>query len=192
MSFLEPKTIPNWETFDAILITSGRAAQWLGERHFTGRLAPLALLGSHSAALLDGFEQLDLKGRPANAAELVVAVKKIFGESGRFLFLKGEHAKDTIPSAFQQSQLTQLTVYTTQKLLKEFPPLDKKGMVYFQAPSTVADFHAVYGRVLGRVSSIGPSTTLALNELGWSIDFQPSRPETAIFVKELPEARLFT
>ena len=93
--------------------------------------------------------------------------------------------RDTIPKHLSKHRLTEKIVYETAKIVKKYPPLNKDGMVYFQAPSSVTDYVAAFSEPPKRIGSIGPTTANAIKKQGWVIDFQPSRPENHFFVEEI-------
>ena len=176
--------------FDALILTSRRAAQWLLAGNYRD-LPPLAVVGAATAQLLQDHRLLFPKNPPPNAAALVSRLRKRFSAPARFLFLKGEAAPETLKSELQPHEVTVSTVYRTVPIEEKTRPLQQPAMVYFQAPSTVSDFMERYGKPPARIAAIGPSTAAALSSLGWAIDFQAERPETASFAATLPAAKFF-
>jgi uroporphyrinogen-III synthase len=171
--------------FDALVLTSKQAARWLLQQPRQA-LPPLAVVGTASAALLAGHDLL-IADPPGNAADLAGAIRTRLPTSARILFLRGETAKTTIPLALNDYHLTCHTVYRTRKIQQKVRAIEDPSMVYFQAPSTVADFVEHFAQPPSWIAAIGASTAGTLRQLGWRIDFQPSRPENRFFVAELPQ-----
>lgn len=177
-------------SYDALLLSSKQAVRWLLAQDFQ-QLPPLAVVGAASSALLPSRQLLFPQKPPANAAELAERLGHAFPQPSRFLFLRGRIARDTLANVLTDHHLEQRIVYSTEKLSKKFHPLVQGSMVYFQAPSTVADYFEHFCARPGCIGVIGPSTAQAVESLGWSIDFQPSRPENRHFAEELPAATRF-
>jgi len=176
--------------FDLLIVTSKQAARWLQARAPTA-LPPVAAVGRATSALLPGRRLAFGDDPPANAVELCARLRRSFTQSWRGLFLRGEAASPTIPKELADFDLTCRTVYKTEKISKNFAASPGPCMVYFQAPSTVMDFVERLRRPPTRIASIGPSTSAAIEKLGWSIDFTPSRPEIQFLVEELPPPAAF-
>jgi len=176
--------------FDAILITSKQAARWLRARR-PAELPSLAVVGRTSSALFAPDDLLFGEDPPADARGLVTALRQRFAAGARFLHLRGAATRDTVAEGLADYVLIGAEVYETARLAREYSPLDRGGMVYFQAPSTVADFMDHYPHCPDRVGAIGPATGDAVRAAGWRLDFQPTRPETDCFIAEIPLAREF-
>lgn len=182
----DQKVTPTWADYDAVVVTSKQAATWLRAQAPTG-IPPIAAVGGATHHLLTGFECWFSAAPPANAQALVKALKtRVDSTTIKLLFLCGNHSKDTVPRAFPAGAVDLCEVYATHKLSKVFPPVDAGSMVYFQAPTTALDYFSSYQKSPPRVAVIGPSTAAAVRRLGWTVDFQPSRPETATLIRELP------
>ena len=188
--FYEPPADLHPAHYDLIILSSKQAAKWLC-RYFPPPLPPIAAVGRTTASLLNGYDLWFDDPPPAHGAELVDRLNAELPPGPRLLFLHGHQAKRVIPTGLAAFSPVAQTVYGTEKLLTTFAPLPQKAVVYFQAPSTVADYLEIYGVPPWRIAAIGPSTATALRGLGWEPDFCPSRPETACFIAELPTPTQF-
>lgn len=175
--------------YDAVIVTSKQAARWLNRASVLTSQIRLAVVGRASSAELPP-EQLLWRNAPANATQLVERLLMHFPNRSKFLFLRGEQALNTVASGLENHELTQLVVYRCEKVLKKDRLLVSPNMVYFQAPSTVVDYLEVYRHPPKCIGAIGKTTAQAVKQVGWHIDFQPSRPENTCFTSELPSPQL--
>ena len=178
---------PDWDPtgFDALILTSKRAAVWLLQQKLN-QVPPLAVVGETSTALLKGLPLIFPTDPPTCAADLVARLQTFWPQPARLLFLRGHKASSTIVDGLKNHQAQQLTVYRTERICKKITALDNDSMVYFQAPSSVADYMDHYPKPPKWVGSIGPSTSEALRVSGWPVHFQPKRPENRHFVAQVP------
>ncbi|CAM2008019.1 uroporphyrinogen-III synthase [Acanthopleuribacter pedis] len=184
--FQPPSEPPDWPHHEAVVITSKQAAKWFAD-HAPPNAPPVAAVGAATHALLEAADCWFRDAPPANADELVTRLRQRIGtRPTRLLFLCGNKTKATVPDAFPDGECTLYKVYATRKLSKVFPPVAPNSMVYFQAPTTALDYFSSFQTSPPRVAVIGPSTAATVRRLGWTIDFQPSRPETAALIRELP------
>lgn len=176
------------QSYDCLIITSKQAARWLlGQAYET--LPPLAVVGGGTAALLQEHTCLFKDAPPANAAELTARLLE--PESPRkCLFLRGATARDTLEKSLPSHRLDLATVYRTEKIEK-IQPIRGPGVVYFQAPSTVADFWETYRKPPDLIGAIGKTTAAAIHARGWPLHFKPTRPELIHLVEQLPSPQHF-
>ncbi len=173
----------DFQSYDCLIITSKQAARWL-LKHHEGALPPLAVVGGSSNRLLKEHNCLFGDQPPASADMLVQALLKR-GLPPKCLFLKGANARDVIEQGLPSANLHTVIVYQTQKIKKNHCDYGS-GMVYFQAPSTVADFYEMYQKQPELIGAIGETTASAIRDMGWSVDFKPTRPELPFLAQQLP------
>lgn len=174
-----------------ILISSKQAAHWLRAVPYPITV-PIAAVGKTSNALLGTLPRYFQGEAPSHAEALAEWIETHEKPGQKLLFLRGKTAKNTLKQKLVSSfNFCEEEVYETVPLRGTFPSIPSPLMVYFQAPSTVKDYFQHYDRTPDHIAAIGPSTAQAIRERGLSIDFQPSRPETACFTHELPTASTF-
>jgi len=179
---LEPRAWDLW------IITSKKAARWVVRRGFEN-LPRLAVVGAATAAMLPGDHLVfAAENGPANAAELAERLRGCEIGVNRACFLRGDKARPFPAVGFP---VMERVVYETVPLSQNSTPPETACMVYFQAPSTVADYQRSFRSKPGIVAVIGPSTAKAAENRGWAIDFQPDRPENTCFVREVPPPEYF-
>ena len=174
---------PDMSAYDVVVMSSKRAARWYLEQQGL-HAKPLAVVGGATSAILAGHELVFGDDPPANAKELAQRLAKQLPKEARLLFVRGEIASKSIPDGLSGFALDQLTVYRTP--LHKIDPVYQGGMVYFQAPGSVRDFHAAFTNKPTLAGAIGSATQEALVLLGWPVHFRPSRPETAVMIDEIP------
>ncbi|MDJ0835741.1 MAG: uroporphyrinogen-III synthase [Acidobacteriota bacterium] len=184
---------PRWDAagWDVLLITSKQAARWLMRRTVT-TLPRLGVVGRKTSALLPS-DRLLFADAPADAAQLADRIRATIEPGSSLLFLRGEVAGDTLREKLAADyRFSELVVYQTTEIPQKGGAPSAGSMVYFQSPSSVSDYHALFKIRPAFVGVIGPSTARAVKQLGWTIDFQPGRPENRQLCEELPPARYFT
>ncbi len=185
--FLETGAV-DFGDYDCIILTSKQAAHWLLQ-NAGDTLPPLAVVGGATTALLKKFHCLFKDNPPPSAQDLVERLAER-GFSRRNLFLRGVHARDTVEKGLPHDQLQSLVVYDTQKI-KKSKPIYGSGMVYFQAPSTVADFWETYRKPPKLIGVIGETTAGAIMARGWPVHFKAGRPELTFLAEQLPSPEDF-
>ena len=177
------------EEGDLWLITSKNAARWVMRQGF-GALPRLAVVGAATAALLPGDRLVfPPQEGPVHAADLAKRLRAMGAPAGRACFLCGDKARPFPDVGFP---VVRHEVYETPLIRQNSAPPESASMVYFQAPSTVADFHRSFRTKPGIIAVIGPTTAKAAESRGWAVDFQPGRPESTCFVNEVPPPERFT
>ena len=179
--------LPDPRIYDGWIMTSKRAVDWFLTQEISSP-PRLAVVGETSSHMLRAFPLFFPENIPVNAASLLAGLRTRFPRGGRFLFIRGESALNTIPDGLDGYQLDQLMVYRTEKVEKTHSNY-LGGMVYFQAPSTVTDFLEQFGGSPEWTGAIGETTARALQKLNWKVHFRPSRPELRYLVEELPDPK---
>ncbi len=174
------------DAWDALILTSKQAARWLLRKGFE-RLPPLAVVGESTSVLMGDATMLLPSPAPTDADALAALLRKRFQhKTARLLFLRGASSAPTLARELRHHKFQERIVYRTEKLSQKLPAPTMPAMVYFQAPSTVFDYQEIYHNPPTHTAAIGKSTAMALKQIGWRQDFQPSRPENACFAAELP------
>ena len=187
---------PEWDPdlWPILLITSKQAARWYlkQKKQKSGLLPRLAVVGEATSSLFPA-ERLLCPEAPANAEQLAKRVRELVPPGAPLLFLRGAIAKTTLAHELNSYYVFEdLIVYETKRIKKKGEAPTPGSMVYFQAPSTVTDYSAHFKIQPDYTAVIGPSTERAVQRLGWTIHFQPCRPENRQFIEELPSAQEFS
>lgn len=184
--FFDHVPVMDLSPFKAIIMTSKNAVRWFLERQFPQPWPEFALVGGGTAQHL-GTEGVRLMVPPAPHGEaLVKTLRPKVAPQDPLLFLHGARVAPHIPQGFMGYNLMECTVYETRKIVPNKALRPASGMVYFQAPSSVEDFVELYDFRPQHIAVIGPSTRKRVEQEGWRVDFQPSRPELEVFLRELP------
>lgn len=173
-------------SFDVVLLSSKNAARWLVDHSASQKIPPLAVVGEATAAIATSSGAALLTEPAPNAKALGITLQKILPAGASILYLCGATVTGDIEEGLKNYLLTKWEVYETQLITGSESAMDPKSMVYFQAPSTVQDFCSRQGFRPLWVAAIGPTTARALEGKGWKVDFQPSRPESLCFAREVP------
>jgi uroporphyrinogen-III synthase len=179
-----------WLQFDLVVLSSKYAIQWLKQHQLPASLK-IAVVGNASNALIPADQRFFQDDAPPNAKTLANVLTDQLHPENRVLLLHGKQATTTLQEALQTYKTTVLEVYETRPVKPNLSQIAQPSMVYFQAPSTVEDYHQHIADVPTYIAVIGPSTAQKVISYGWPIHFQPTRPELTTFTNQLPHATAF-
>lgn len=169
---------------EGLVVSSKQAARWLIGQGRTIK-PPIFAVGQVTSNMLkDAGFLIAWEHAPANSEELVA---RMASESRQSLtYLKSPTSRPTIPLGLREFgfAVSERNVYETVAIP---PPIDLEWqhLVYFQAPSTVRDYRSAGLHRPRLIAAIGPTTSAALSDLNWSVDFAPTRPEGGEFAEQL-------
>lgn len=185
----------NWDLtdVDAVVITSKYAARRFLRAAPVAEAPPLAVVGKATSAFFPADRLLFPDNPPANAAELHKRLVERLRPGARLVFFSGEKTAGAFAEAGPELSVERRVIYRTERLFRQQDQHQRTpdGMVYFQAPSTVADYARVFPHRPSLIAAVGPSTAAALSARGWQVDFQPQRPENTAFINEIPPTEFF-